>query len=369
MVFWRVTWFTFVAGSCSRFWVGRAGIKMFRRLLVFLFFAVVSQSVFATNYLSCNTSVSATAWGATYTCVNQADALSLCTAAGVGGQVYSSAQVNCYQAGYYGGSYSFYVNYSPPDPCANEPKHTEIFPITAVCTAIGGPYCAPMTKYYSCGTLYKLNPTDCVGNAAGTACTAQYGPSGATYTPINPPLNYNPPCPAGQIDIGVIGIPNCVADPNLSALQSGVAATNNLAAAVSGVAVTDASQLAATNAMNTTLNAMHQAQQDAAAAAASAAAAPADFNKWKDFLGDPPTGSAIPKPPSRDFTWNAQNKEFLNYAGCPSDIVFNIHVPFYNHDHAISFGPLCDVANYMRPIFLLIGLATSLMIFVGGMMI
>jgi hypothetical protein len=83
-------------------------------------------------------------------------------------------------------------------------------------------------------------------------------------------------------------------------------------------------------------------------------------------LGDVPVAETIA---TSSPTFDIGAVSFSSAASCPAPITFHMNVGFINRDYYISWQPMCDVAQLLRPIFLAIGAIAAAFIFAAGIMI
>lgn len=76
--------------------------------------------------------------------------------------------------------------------------------------------------------------------------------------------------------------------------------------------------------------------------------------------GVAPVSELIPK---ESIPVSISSTVFASAAGCPADIPLTV----YGHTYAISYSPMCNLASYLRPMFLAMGAFGAAFIFIGGL--
>jgi len=95
---------------------------------------------------------------------------------------------------------------------------------------------------------------------------------------------------------------------------------------------------------------------------------PFDYGNVETVLGSVPAAGAVP---SSTPTFQFSSVAFTTVAGCPAPVVFDVSLPQVNffRQFSISYQPMCDVAAWLRPIFLAVAAVSAAMIFAAGLMI
>lgn len=93
-----------------------------------------------------------------------------------------------------------------------------------------------------------------------------------------------------------------------------------------------------------------------------------EFNKkvcdFVDWFQDEPTLTDEPKPPIKDI--EAQNSNKIDMSGsCPAPYQINFSVFGHSQNHSISYQPLCDALEMLKPIFVGAGALSSMFILMG----
>lgn len=136
------------------------------------------------------------------------------------------------------------------------------------------------------------------------------------------------------------------AAPVVAAVNNVAGTTNPTDYAKSGEAATAATTIATAIATNTVVNSTTVNSQ----------------------LGDVPLADSIPTT-TPAFSYNAV--PFTTVAGCPAAVGFSVSLPQanYSQDFSINYQPACDLALWLRPIFLAIAAIAAAFIFVGALTI
>ena len=93
-----------------------------------------------------------------------------------------------------------------------------------------------------------------------------------------------------------------------------------------------------------------------------------EFNKkvcdFVDWFQDEPTLTDEPKPPIKDI--EAENSNKIDMAGsCPAPYQINFSVFGHSQNNSISYQPLCDALEMLKPIFVGAGALSSMFILMG----
>ena len=93
-----------------------------------------------------------------------------------------------------------------------------------------------------------------------------------------------------------------------------------------------------------------------------------EFNKkvcdFVDWFQDEPTLTDEPKPPIKDI--DAENSNKIDMAGsCPAPYQINFSVFGHSQNNSISYQPLCDALEMLKPIFVGAGALSSMFILMG----
>lgn len=93
-----------------------------------------------------------------------------------------------------------------------------------------------------------------------------------------------------------------------------------------------------------------------------------EFNKkvcdFVDWFQDEPTLTDEPKPPIKDIDAESSNK--IDMAGsCPAPYQINFSVFGHSQNNSISYQPLCDALEMLKPIFVGAGALSSMFILMG----
>ncbi len=93
-----------------------------------------------------------------------------------------------------------------------------------------------------------------------------------------------------------------------------------------------------------------------------------EFNKkvcdFVDWFQDEPTLTDEPKPPVKDI--EAQNSNKIDMSGsCPAPYEINFSVFGHSQNNSISYQPLCDALEMLKPIFVGAGALSSMFILMG----
>lgn len=272
----------------------------------------------------------------------------------------------------------------PVDPCAASSPLIKTFFVTPsdISNTTPGFLIAPETITEACGSMIKISTTDCVLNATQTKCTATYGvageiapdpaaPDNYCYPPDTlvgsvcvPPAPTSATCPAGQVAVGTGTGSYCVTadDPcliygNCSQPVDGTGAgTPGTGTGTGGGTGTGAGSPGGESGSGT------------GATGGTTAASAIDWTDVPSTLGHVPGAVSIPtSTPTFQFTTVA----FSTVAGCPAPVSFNVTLPQvgFNRQFEISYQPLCDVATWLRPIFIALAAVAAAMIFAAGLTI
>lgn len=225
---------------------------------------------------------------------------------------------------------------------------------------VGGIY-----HYYAKGS-YAYTGESCTTGAASVASSASV--PAAT-------------CGAGQsLVVGDGGFARCYSD-------TGVLVDSNSASAVAAAKTlsdsTIAAQIAAAGSAVAAAGGSASAVESAQAVAAGMAAAGGSFAAansdpvMQTFCEQNPTSSIcvneeLGAPPAPETltketpSFSVSNVAFSTVAGCPASQSFTIvGLPFISKSYSISWQPFCDMAGYLRPIFLTLAAVTAAFIFAG----